>query len=431
MENVAVNGMNKIKTSYKERPTPRLCGRMPRQFIIADDDSAARSELREFFSKSDAILVEAPNGDRLIKKLQFFPGDSIVLLDLYIPGDDVCETIVKLSTLPGRIVLILFSGQPAAILENVAHLAESHGVKVAGIIQKPFRLHDLGQLIDSAHHLLDEGWLPVKPAWLPSTLKFSGQEIINAMINRQIIPFYQPQISVRDKKCHALEALVRWVHPVLGLLEPKQFLDDIKGQHLFKELTYYILEEICADMEQWSSLGFEPDVALNIYPELLADTDFSLGFLDLIAAHEIAPQRIIVELTEDAFLLDHKLALEVLIRLHMAGVRISIDDFGTEHSSLSRLLWLPISEIKIDKSFIDAFCNRKNAVIIVKEVIDLAHKLGLAVVAEGIETITVFNLLKRLNCDSVQGYLFSAAMPAASVVPWVRNREMTAQEHAS
>lgn len=428
---VRMNSMIRVRAPQKEAQAIEFCDQPEPQLIITDDDTFARSELREFFSSSGIVLAEACNGNALIKHLNLSPGHSIVLLDLYIPGDDVCETIARLAALPTPVVLILFSGYASAILENVAHLAESYGVKVAGVINKPFSLQSLNQLIRRAHDMFDDIRLPAKPVWSPSELKFSRQDITDAMTNGQITAFYQPQISVRDEKCRTLEALVRWIHPTRGLLEPKQFLDDVRTHRLFKELTYHILEEMCADMARWSGTGFKPDVAVNVYPDLLTDTDFSQEFLRLIELRKIDPRRIIVELTEDAFLLDHDRALEALIRLHMAGVRISIDDFGTEHSSLSRLLWLPISEIKIDKSFVDAFCNRKNAIIIVKEVIDLAHKLGLVVVAEGVETNEVLNLLKKLNCDSVQGYLFSAAVPAAKIVSWVRNREMEVRGQAS
>jgi EAL domain-containing protein (putative c-di-GMP-specific phosphodiesterase class I) len=215
-----------------------------------------------------------------------------------------------------------------------------------------------------------------------------------------------------------VEALVRWQHPTAGLLQPAQFMPEASRSELIEPLTTWVLAEALHQQRQWSDAGLELTMAVNITARSLnRGSTLPDTVAQLTETWGAAPGTLILELTENALIdADGPVVLELL---HAMGERVAIDDFGTGHSSLVYLQRLPIDEIKVDRSFVMNLATVPSDAVIVRSTIDLAHNLGLTVVAEGVEDEVALEMLIEYGCDSAQGYLFSRPCPAAELTEWL------------
>ncbi|TDI73440.1 MAG: EAL domain-containing protein [Betaproteobacteria bacterium] len=243
-------------------------------------------------------------------------------------------------------------------------------------------------------------------------------ELREAIINNELVAYYQPKIDIKTGKIKELEALVRWKHKVHGLVQPDDFIPMAEQTGLIKQLTLWILHESLMQCAKWNDEGFELRVSVNLSANDLMDVELPETITRTLNAHNVPPEKLLLEITESAVMLDPNRALEVLTNLSTLGVRLSVDDFGTGYSSLSYLSKLPVSELKIDKSFVMGMENNSNNTVIVQATIDLGHNLGLEVVAEGVETTSSISLLQPLGCDTLQGYYFTKPLSAQEFNTW-------------
>ena len=229
---------------------------------------------------------------------------------------------------------------------------------------------------------------------------------------------YQPKVTMATRWVKSLEALVRWTHPELGPVSPGEFVPLAESTGGSRRLTNWVLAAAIRQMGEWRRMGLELDLAVNLSAPDILDSDLSDAILALLRQHRVESSSLLLEITESAVMRDAQLAVRNMQLLRIAGVRFSIDDFGTGHSSLSQLSTLPVDELKIDRSFISEAAS--GSVTIVTSTIELGHRMGLKVVAEGVEDPAAWNLLRRLGCDFAQGYLISAPMPAAEVPAFIQ-----------
>ena len=229
---------------------------------------------------------------------------------------------------------------------------------------------------------------------------------------------FQPQVDLTTRRTTGVEALVRWQHPTSGLLQPSQFMPEAARSELIEPLTNWVLAEALHQQRQWSDAGLDLTMAVNISARSLTrGSTLPDTVAQLTDTWGVAPGTLILELTESA-LIDAEGPV-VLELLHGMGERVAIDDFGTGHSSLVYLQRLPIDEIKVDRSFVMNLATVASDAVIVHSTIDLAHNLGLTVVAEGVEDEVALDMLIEYGCDSAQGYLFSRPRPAAELTEWL------------
>jgi diguanylate cyclase (GGDEF)-like protein len=229
-------------------------------------------------------------------------------------------------------------------------------------------------------------------------------ELRSAVETDQLVVWYQPELDLQTGKLFALEALVRWQHPDLGLLFPDSFIDTAEHTSLIKPLTRRVLEIALKQVAQWRMFELDVAVAVNISTRMLVDDDLPELVLASLDQAGVNPDRLKLEVTESTLLADPEMARRVLQKLHQLGIEISIDDFGTGYSSLAYLAGLPVSEIKIDRSFVSRMSAGSSEAIIVSSTVDLAHNLGLRAVAEGVEDWELLEDLQALGCDVAQGY---------------------------
>jgi diguanylate cyclase (GGDEF)-like protein len=231
---------------------------------------------------------------------------------------------------------------------------------------------------------------------------------------------YQPKVHLLTGQVSGMEALLRWRCPGEGLLLPGAFIPIAERSSIIGPLGYWTLGAAARQCREWQDAGITLTVAVNLSARNLRDPRLPEELLRLLQEHALEPRRLKLEVTETALMIEVDRTLTALALLKGAGVQISIDDFGTGYSSLSRLARLPVSEIKIDKTFVlDMLDNHANA-LIVRSTIDLAHNLGLAVVAEGVEGRETLERLASWGCDEAQGFLIARPMPSAAVADWLR-----------
>jgi len=231
---------------------------------------------------------------------------------------------------------------------------------------------------------------------------------------------YQPKVSVATRTVSSFEALVRWTHPQLGSISPAEFVPIAERTGSSRRLTSWVLGAAVRQMAEWRRAGLVLDVAVNLSAPDILDPTLGEEILRALEKSSIQPQNLALEITESAAMRDAPLAARHMQLLRAAGIRFAIDDYGTGYSSLSQLSRLPVDELKIDRSFMLHAHERRDDETIVRSTIELAHSMGLKVVAEGVETAQGWNLLRRLGCDYAQGYLVSRPMPVAEVEPFVR-----------
>ncbi|TXS38299.1 putative bifunctional diguanylate cyclase/phosphodiesterase [Streptomyces sp. OR43] len=230
---------------------------------------------------------------------------------------------------------------------------------------------------------------------------------------------YQPKVRF-DGQVAGLEALVRWVHPERGRVPPDEFIAIAESSGLMPHLTEYVLETALAQVARWRAQGLFVPVAVNVSPRDVHTPGFAGGVAARLARHGVPAGALQLEITEHVLLEDPQRAADTLAGLTGHGVKMSLDDFGTGYSSLVHLRRLPVSELKIDRSFVARLAIDHEDAEIVRCTIDLAHSLGLVVVAEGVEDDETWERLRDLGCDAVQGWLVAAAMPPQETTAWLR-----------
>ncbi|HED39429.1 MAG TPA: EAL domain-containing protein [Chromatiales bacterium] len=245
-------------------------------------------------------------------------------------------------------------------------------------------------------------------------------ELRAAIDNEELMLCYQPVIALSTGCISGVEALIRWQHPTKGLLYPDDFIPVSEQTGLIGPLTLWVFERAMSQSCEWSELGLELRVSVNLSARNLHDARFPGQVTELIEAGGVNAERLRLEITESALITDPEYTTSILNNLGAMGVHISIDDFGTGYSSLAYLKQLPIDEIKIDRSFVTSMLEDESDEVIVRSTIDLAHNIGMKVVAEGVEQQALYDKLLSLGCDAVQGFHMGRPMPPAGFLRWLK-----------
>jgi diguanylate cyclase (GGDEF)-like protein len=300
-----------------------------------------------------------------------------------------------------------------------------------GIALSPDHGHDFGALLQRADIGMytaknaRSGWAVYSShadAGTPEKLAMLG-ELRKAIASpEQLVMHYQPKAELHTGRICGVEALCRWDHPTRGLLPPGEFIPLAERTGLIHPLTMQVLDCALDQLAAWTSHGIELGISVNISARSLVDERFPELVERMLREHAIAPERLTLELTESAIMADPSRAVATLTTLKELGVRLAIDDFGTGYSSMAYLEQLPIHQLKIDKSFVRKMTEGSTVAAIVHSCVELGHNLGLSVIAEGVETVDVWNQLTDLGCDEAQGYYLARPMPATDLTIWLSNR---------
>jgi predicted signal transduction protein with EAL and GGDEF domain len=235
----------------------------------------------------------------------------------------------------------------------------------------------------------------------------------------ELVLHYQPKFACHDGQLVGVEALVRWAHPRRGLVMPDEFIPLAEQTGLITPLSRWVLEAVVRQCRVWQDLGRHIPIAVNLSMRDLHDVHLPATIQQLLTRWAVPPRLLRVEITESSLMADPERALAIVARLAALGVRIAIDDFGTGYSSLAYLKKLPVDELKIDRSFVSDMRDDASDQAIVRSTIDLAHNLGLRVVAEGVEDAATWQLLTQLGCDEAQGYHLGRPAPPTALATWL------------
>jgi diguanylate cyclase (GGDEF)-like protein len=256
-------------------------------------------------------------------------------------------------------------------------------------------------------------------------------ELQRGLDRGELVVFYQPKISTSTGKLIGVEALVRWQHPTLGLLAPARFLPAVENTPLIVPLTALVIDDALTAVRGWRDRGLAISVAVNLTARQVASENLPNQIEEALAAHGLPSQALVVEVTESSLMANPAQIRTVLGRLRELGVGLAMDDFGTGFSSLTHLRDLPVTEIKIDQSFVAGTVSSARSAALVKSIIDLGHNLGLNVVAEGVETDETRTVLTDLGCTVLQGYLLARPMPGDQLEQWYAAHILLAAEPVS
>jgi diguanylate cyclase len=245
-----------------------------------------------------------------------------------------------------------------------------------------------------------------------------ARELRHAIARDQLRMVYQPKVDALSLQVTAVEALLRWEHPTLGWVSPASFIPVAERFDLIHAIGDWVLEQALEQAVQWRGDGLNMRVAINVSARQMCSEAFAARLEAGLTRLALPPSRFTCEITESAAGEDTALARRAFARLKQVGVHVSVDDFGTGHSSLAALRNLPVRELKLDRSFVKEVVESPEALVLVKAVVEMAHNLGLRVVAEGIETSCQRDLLVSAGCDELQGYLFARPMNAKAITVW-------------
>jgi diguanylate cyclase (GGDEF)-like protein len=251
------------------------------------------------------------------------------------------------------------------------------------------------------------------------------EDLRTAISGRELTMHYQPKVDAATLRVLSVEALVRWNHPTKGLLMPAAFLPLVEDSGLMHEMTVAVLEESLDQVQLWVAAGLRLPVAVNLSPSSLVDIDLSRRVEQMLIDRGLDSSLLMLEITEDVIMSDRDRARHILDELRRIGIKVAVDDFGTGYSSLAYLRELPIDELKLDRSFIATMSADDRSLAIVQSAIDLAHSLGLRMVAEGVEDAVTARQLCDAGCDEAQGFYFSRALPVEDFEAWLDHHEAT------
>ncbi len=246
--------------------------------------------------------------------------------------------------------------------------------------------------------------------------------LLEAIRDNALELYFQPKVDSLSGRIVSMEALVRWIHPELGTVPPDDFIPLAEQTGMIRQLTQWVLDNAIAQCVHWRKEGHPISLSVNLSARNLMEEDLPWHVNRMLRHHGLEPEHLTLEITESLIMENLKQSMRVMTRLASMGVRISIDDFGTGHSSLAYLKKLPAREIKIDKSFVMEMDQDRDDHTIVQSTIEMAHRLGLQVVAEGVETEGVWRMLTDAGCNVGQGYLFSRPLPAEEITQMLRNQ---------
>lgn len=336
---------------------------------------------------------------------------DLLICDLNMPGMDGVEFLRHIAeqSFSGDIALI--SGEDWRILKSVETLASAHDLNILGTYSKPITREILSAILKKV------GESHQKSVRSPAE-QITEEELRRGIQGDELAVHYQPKVSVNTRELIGVEALVRWHHAKRGLVFPDAFIHIAEQYDLIDDLTDAVFLKAMKQGGEWLAEGMDIKISVNISVDSLNRLDLPEFIVEKAAEQGVDTSHIMLEVTESRLMEDIKKPLEILSRLRLKGIGLSIDDFGTGHSSMVQLKRIPFTELKIDRAFVHGASKDEDARAILEFNVDLAKKLGLSIVAEGVEDPDDWDLVASLNVDLVQGYLVAKPMPGEEILPW-------------
>jgi EAL domain-containing protein (putative c-di-GMP-specific phosphodiesterase class I)/ActR/RegA family two-component response regulator len=337
---------------------------------------------------------------------------GLVFCDLQMPDIDGVEFVRHLSRIGYRGKLVLVSGEDGRILQTAQKLARAHRLDIVAALAKPVSNEQLRKVLANT--------ATRRPAVRhASHHAHAVEDLRRAITGGELVNHYQPKIEMAAGALIGVEALVRWKHPTAGLVFPDEFISIAESHGLIDALTHAVLAAALRQTRLWRDAGLELQIAVNVSMDNLTVLDFPDVVAQMANDAGVALSSLMLEVTESRLMKDVRAPLETLTRLRLKRIGLSIDDFGTGHSSLAQLRDIPFDELKLDRSFVTGAARDPALRAIVENTLAMAHHLGIKTVAEGVEDRADWDFLRTLGCDVAQGYFIARPMPGTDLLPWL------------
>lgn len=386
------------------------------KILVLDDEPFMLKLLERMLANSGYISVSTCDSGRAALEMIGSPVDSpnLILLDINMPEMDGLEFVRHLVERHYTGSIILVSGEDERMQQAAEKLARAHKITVLGHLHKPASLEGLVELI--------EKWAATSQNGPSAENKVYGaDELRAAIVNGELVNYYQPKVWMHTGRVVGVETLVRWRHPRDGIVLPEQFISVAEGHGLIDDLTRVVLTGAFAQFKLWQESGLMLRMAVNLSMDNLASLVFLDEVVGLAVNAGVPPQMVELEVTETRLMEDLRTPLEILTRLRLKRFRLSIDDFGIGNSSLAQLRDLPFDELKIDQSFVHGACGNEKLQTMFDSCLRLARQLGMEIVAEGVEDQADWDFVRKAGCDIAQGHFIAKAMPAADLPAWIQS----------
>jgi diguanylate cyclase (GGDEF)-like protein len=418
---------------------------LPNRALLADRAVSALARSARHHQLVAVIFIDLDGFKEINDVLGHATGDALLRavgnrLVAHLRPEDTC------ARLGGDEFVVLTSDQPdhTSILTLATRLQSA--------LHEPFAVHDLTLDVEAS---MGVAWAPHHAEDIETLLHHADIAMYAAKANREGVAIYQsdferqapaqlttlgdlrraldgdgqlttafqPIIEVRDGRLHSVEALLRWAHPTRGEVAPDDFIPIAEGTTLIRDLTDWVIGDSLRSLRQWRDAAYDVTLAVNLAPRTLLDPSLPNRITRLLSQHRIDPAHLRLELTERTLLADPTRAITTMHRLTDIGLHLSIDDFGTGYFSMSHITQLPVDQIKIDRSFVTDMLESHHDLVMVRSIIDLAHSLGLKVVAEGVQDAATLDQLRELGADLAQGFHIAHPLLANDFRTWADERQ--------
>jgi EAL domain-containing protein (putative c-di-GMP-specific phosphodiesterase class I)/AmiR/NasT family two-component response regulator len=391
--------------------------------LIVDDNQLVRTMIgRTLYEAGVTDLLYASSGRdayELIRSEE--PEVTVVFCDVVMPEMDGVELVRAVAQLRVPPAFVFLHGTNGPLLSAVSAVAAARGLTVLGTVEKP--------LTPAATQEILENYGRTKPKGLLSAVTAATVENLAAAIDdEQICLHFQPKVNIATQAIEGVEALVRWEHPTDGWIPPAAFVRVAEKTGLIEPLTERVVQLAISQAVAWRANGRALRISINLSAHVLTDLSLPDRLAAQVAAANLTPQALMLEVTESGLFKNEADGLDILARLHVKGFALSIDDFGTGFSSLDQLRKVPFTELKIDRAFVDGAAASTKMRGILEASVSLAQRLDLHTVAEGVEALGDWHLIERLGINSAQGYKVARPMPAAEIPGWCDAWELRQQQ---
>lgn len=374
--------------------------------VIDDEEFALNLSVRVLKNIGCDKVITANNGKNAINQIVSTQNQfDIVICDLNMPEMDGVELLRHLADKEFTGGIILLSGEDERMLETARELAKAHSLNILGAIPKPLKPDAIKGLLDT--------FIPAekKKTFQPQA-PITEEELRAGIEGKELQLVYQPKVSIKTGEISGVETLARWNHKERGILGPGAFIPLAEKCGLIDGLTFSIYKKAMHQVGEWLANGIDLNTSVNFSVNTFTLPDFPDFLIQTTQSEGVDPSKVVLEITETQVMENAIDSLEILMRLRMKKFGLSIDDFGTGHSSMEQLKRIPFTELKIDRAFVYGANGNSSARAILESSIVLAKKLKMEIVAEGAETREDWDLVEELGCDYVQGYYTAKPMPS-------------------
>ncbi len=381
--------------------------------VVDDDPFVCKWFVRQLNALGYGAVTACESARDAMRLLDAAAGTiDLVFCDLQMPDIDGVEFVRHLAQSNFKGGLVLISGEDQRILQTAEKLAQGRNLNVLGALKKPATAVQLQKILSSRLSGATQQRAVVE------THTYAAADLQQAIANGQLVNYYQPKVELATGKVTGVETLVRWQHPGHGLVLPERFVPLAETAGLIDALTRTVLTSALRQSQQWRNAGLDLRLAVNISMLSLTDINFPDVVASLAAEAGVAVSTVLLEITESTLMNDPFASLDILTRLRLKGFGLSIDDFGTGHSSLAQLRDVPFNELKIDGGFVHGAWRDTSIKAIFDASLGLARQLRITAVAEGVEDRADWNFLRLAKCDFAQGDFIGKPMPGNRLPEW-------------